>query len=231
MTVDLNQMFIAFALNYPGKAKQRGQLDNDGVTDFHFPYIYDLHNSHYLEYLRNPNAEELIVYQKSQYPDIQIWDIYKNVVIDGKEMIVIRSTVVNSLTGLYWIPGLPLVERYLDLNLSLGKTIEVDIMESEIINCQASYRRSFPWGNRIVKIEEYDFQGDVGTRWFMEIQSIYPVYESWAWDLGPKEGQFEPRYGCLGYKHIHDPEDIWAVELYNTLVDFPAPQYPCPTLL
>ena len=222
-------VFTSFALNYPRKIKQRGYLvENDGITDIHtIPQPWDFHNSHIGEIII---GDKLIAVQESQVSGQHIFDVYQNDMLNGEEIIAIKSTLPEGQVGALWSPCIPVIKRMLELDNILGQQVERDVVEMDIINCQLLFPSYFPWGYKVTGMGIYDFGYDVGSRWYLVITSIYgdPI-ESYAWDLGSEINRFDPKYGWLAYKHEHT--DGIEIETYTQIVDFDYPEYPCPNLL
>ena len=227
MIIDFVKVFTAFALNYSGKAKARGE-------DYHSPKDpYDFHNSYWGEKII---GDKLVHVQRIETTGQHIFDVYHNDRLNFEEIIAIRSTLLNDGNGLLWDPSIPVVKRIFEVDNILdlvGKNIEIWVDERNVIACGPIFRHSLIWGYYISDVGEYDFGGDMGKRAYLVITTNpYPnsIQENYGYDIGPGLDMFEPRYGLLAYKHYHS-EDAWAIETYNQIVDFTYPDYPCSNLL
>jgi hypothetical protein len=225
MIIDMIEVFTAFALNYPSKAKKKADL-----FDWHYK-DWDFHNSHYGEYIEGKN---LIGYQISQNDGMYIQDVYHkeygNVTENWGDIIAIRSTLPESFNGAVWIPSIPVVRCKIDVSTTtavVGTSLTRPITAVDI---KMTGITPMTWGYKIADINEFDFGGDIGVRWYIVIRSLFGVKESYGYDLGPEKNKFEPKFGLLVYSHSHDTGE-WALEIYNTIVDFEAPKYPLPHLL
>ena len=235
MIINFVLVFTAFALNYPGKVKQRGNLiENDGVTDIHqgynglpLPQPWDYHTDIQGEIII---GDRLVTVARTQTNGSHIFDVYQNDTLNGEEVIAIKSTLPEGYVGALWTPGIPVIKRYLDTDSIVGQGVVREVKEEDIIECQTIFAHNFTWGYRVSSIGVYDFGYSVGSRWYLVISSIYgdPI-ESYAWDLGPGIDQFEPRYGLMAYRHEHS--NGIEIEAYSKIVDCNIPGYPCLGLL
>ena len=224
MIIDFVKVFTAFALNYSGNAKARG-------LDYHSPKdLWDFHSSHWGEIII---GDKLVHVQRIETTGQYVFDVYHNDLLNGEEIIAIRSTLLNDSNGSLWEPSIPIVKRFFEVdNIKdlIGYRLQRWTEERQVIACQPIFRQSFAWGYFISDVGKYDFEGAVGMRAYLVITSIHGVQENYAYDIGPDLNNFSPKYGLLAYKHFHS-ENAWAVETYNQIVDFSYPEYPCLNLL
>lgn len=224
MKIDLNQMFTAFALNFPGKAKHR-------EVDYHSPDDpWDFHNSHWGEIII---GDRLVQIQRIGTTGQHIFDVYHNDLLGNEEIIAIRSTLLDNEKGFLWEPSIPVVKRLFEVNNIaelIGANLERWVDEKNIISCQPIFRQNFSWGYYISDIGTYDFGGNIGLRAYLVLTSLYGIQENYAYDIGPDLNTFEPKYGLLAYKHWHN-DDAWAIETYAWIEDFIYLEYSCPVLL